>query len=406
MLVSVLMKFLYTPPVSVVITAMSVMNVLSMSNAGWMEVKGKNMQYSKLLRVDDDKAKEKPRVSGKVGMIAVYTPAFLAGVFSLVAFPLGDLRFTLLRGAITTHFFKRLVEVLFVHKYSAMMETEAMFVISTGYFLSSATMIYTQQLMLQLQEPSIDLKYIGVALFLVGIAMVFSMLLNFLYPPPASAVITAISAICLLAMINGGWMEVKGKNMQYSKLLRVDDTTKEKPKVSVKLGMIGAYTPAFLAGVFSLLAFPIGDLRFALLRAAITLHFFKRLLEVLFVHKMSAMMEIEAMFVISTSYFLSSAAMIYTQQLMLQLQEPPIDLKYIGVTLFLVGIGGGMQNIKKCTVAHEFDHQKAILGGILGESDEIDQSRALQLGQDVEFGGILGQSVRGRGGRRGGRLCR
>ena len=44
-----------------------------------------------------------------------------------------------------------------------------MFVISTGYFLSSATMIYNQQLMLQLQEPSIDLKYIGVALFLVGI---------------------------------------------------------------------------------------------------------------------------------------------------------------------------------------------------------------------------------------------
>ncbi|XP_042017555.1 very-long-chain enoyl-CoA reductase-like [Salvia splendens] len=169
MFVSVLLKFLYPPPVSVVIMAMSVINVLSMCNAGWMEVKGKNMQYSKLLRADDIKAKEKPRVSGKVGMIAVYTPAFLAGVFSLVAFPLGDLRFTLLRGAITTHFFKRLVEVLFVHKFSAMMETEAMFAISTSYFLTSATMIYNQQLMLQLQEPSVDLKYIGAALFLVGI---------------------------------------------------------------------------------------------------------------------------------------------------------------------------------------------------------------------------------------------
>ncbi|KAL1542263.1 3-oxo-5-alpha-steroid 4-dehydrogenase 2-like [Salvia divinorum] len=169
MVVSALLKFLYPPPASVVITAMSVINVLAMGNAGWMEAKGKNMQYSKLLRADDDAAKEKPRVSGKVGMVAVYTPAFLAGAFSLIAFPLRDLRFTLLRAAITTHFFKRLVEVLFVHKLSAMMETKAMFAISTGYFLSSAAMIYTQQLTLQLQEPSIDLKYIGVSLFLVGI---------------------------------------------------------------------------------------------------------------------------------------------------------------------------------------------------------------------------------------------
>lgn len=51
-------------------------------------------------------------------------------------------------------------------------------------------------------------------------------------------------------------------------------------------------------------------------------------------------MEVEAMITISLSYFLSSSTMIYSQQLALPLQEPSIDLKFIGIPLFLVGIGG------------------------------------------------------------------
>lgn len=51
-------------------------------------------------------------------------------------------------------------------------------------------------------------------------------------------------------------------------------------------------------------------------------------------------MEAEVMVTISMSYFLSSATMIYNQQLMLQLPEPAIDLKYIGIPIFLIGIGG------------------------------------------------------------------
>ncbi|KAH6761952.1 3-oxo-5-alpha-steroid 4-dehydrogenase family protein [Perilla frutescens var. hirtella] len=165
MVLSVLLKFIFPPAESVVITAMSAISLLSMSNAGLMEVKGKSMQYSKLLSSNNDKA----RVRGKIGMIAAYTPAFLAGTFSLFIFPHGDLRFTLLRSAITTHFFKRLFEVMFVHKYSGFMEKETMVAISVSYFLYSAIMIYCQQLMLQLPEPSIDLKYIGIPIFLVGI---------------------------------------------------------------------------------------------------------------------------------------------------------------------------------------------------------------------------------------------
>ncbi|KAL0403541.1 UNVERIFIED_CONTAM: hypothetical protein Sradi_1994900 [Sesamum radiatum] len=119
MVLSVLLKFLYPPPASVVITAMSVVSFVSLSNAGWTETKGKHMQYSKLRSAagdgdgdgDGEKKKEKATVSSKVGMIVLYTPAFLAGVSSFFIFPVADFRFNLLRSAVTTHFFKRVFEV-------------------------------------------------------------------------------------------------------------------------------------------------------------------------------------------------------------------------------------------------------------------------------------------------------
>ncbi|KAL0358602.1 UNVERIFIED_CONTAM: Polyprenol reductase 1 [Sesamum angustifolium] len=172
MVLSVLLKFLYPPPASVVITAMSVISFVSMSNAGWTEMKGKHMQYSKLRSAagdGDEKKKEKAEVSSKVGMIVLYTPAFLAGVSSFFIFPLSDFRFNLLRSAVTTHFFKRVFEVLFVHKYSGSMDVEAMITISLSYCLSSATMIYSQHLAQPLPEPAVDLKYVGIPMFLLGI---------------------------------------------------------------------------------------------------------------------------------------------------------------------------------------------------------------------------------------------
>ncbi|PHU00289.1 hypothetical protein BC332_30076 [Capsicum chinense] len=59
--------------------------------------------------------------------------------------------------------------VLFVHKYSGSIDIEATIVISSSYFLSTVTMIYCQHLTQGLPEPSIDLKYGGFIIFLVGI---------------------------------------------------------------------------------------------------------------------------------------------------------------------------------------------------------------------------------------------
>ncbi|KAI3443758.1 hypothetical protein Pfo_000423 [Paulownia fortunei] len=61
---------------------------------------------------------------------------------------------------------------------------------------------------------------------------------------------------------------------------------------------------------------------------------------VVFVHKFSGWMDVEAMITISLSYLLSSATMIYNQHLMQAFPEPAIDLKYVGISMFLLGIGG------------------------------------------------------------------
>ncbi|XP_009782383.1 uncharacterized protein LOC107812573 [Nicotiana tabacum] len=169
MVMSTLLKFLYPPPPSLFITTMSVISVASLANAGFSEIKGKHMQYSKFFVSSKSENEKKARIESKKGMLLLYSPAFLAGLASFAIFPNEDLRFALVSSALTIHFFKRVLEVLFVHKYSGSMDVEATTVISFSYFLSTVTMIYGQHLSQGLPEPSIDLKYGGFIIFLVGI---------------------------------------------------------------------------------------------------------------------------------------------------------------------------------------------------------------------------------------------
>ncbi|GFQ06437.1 very-long-chain enoyl-coa reductase [Phtheirospermum japonicum] len=180
MVLSVVSKVIYPPPASVVVNALSVISFLTLSNAGWMEIKGKHMQYSKLgnnkkKKEKDEKAiNNKVVVPSKVGMFVLYAPAFVAGLSSFALYPaphfVQDFRFTLLCSAVTLHFFKRVFEVLFVHKFSGSMDVEAMVTISLSYFTNAVGIIYNQHLTQSLPQPSIDLKYLGVPIFLLGIA--------------------------------------------------------------------------------------------------------------------------------------------------------------------------------------------------------------------------------------------
>ncbi|XP_075507970.1 uncharacterized protein LOC142544819 isoform X1 [Primulina tabacum] len=166
MVLSVLLKFIYAPPPSTVVTAMTAISFLSMSNAGYMETKGKHMKYSKLW----SQPEEQPKIPSKKGMFIVYAPAFLASLASLFLFLDENFRFTLLRFCVTTHFFKRVLEqVLLIHKFSGWIDIEAAITISLSYFLSSTTLIYAQHLTQGLPEPEFDLKYVGLLMFLLGI---------------------------------------------------------------------------------------------------------------------------------------------------------------------------------------------------------------------------------------------
>lgn len=162
----------------------------------------------------------------------------------------------------------------------------------------------------------------------------------------ASSIITAITVITFLFLAYLGVSEIAGKHLQFSKFWNVNANSGSsnsnflQGKMSSKVGMFILYAPACVMGFASFFMYPDGGTRFMLLKSAVTIHFFKRVLEVLFVHKYSGGMILGSVLLISSSYFMVPAVMIYIQHLTLQYTEPEIDLKSIGVLIFLVGISG------------------------------------------------------------------
>lgn len=110
--------------------------------------------------------------------------------------------------------------------------------------------------------------------------MVVSEVWKFIYPPPPSGFVTVMTVIGGLSLVNAGVSEIRGINMKYSKFFHISQS--KHAVVSSKTGMLIAYSPAFLAGAASFFIFPNDGLRFLFLKIALTFHFVKRLLEVLF----------------------------------------------------------------------------------------------------------------------------
>ncbi|XP_055831430.1 uncharacterized protein LOC129900469 [Solanum dulcamara] len=169
---------------------------------------------------------------------------------------------------------------------------------------------------------------------------------SFVFEEPSS-IITAISVIIFLYLAYLGISEIAGKHLQYSKFWNVNTNSGSshssnfmQGKLSSKIGMFMLYAPACLMGFASFLMYPDGGTRFMLLKSAVTIHFLKRVLEVLFIHKYSGGMILGSALLISSSYFMLAAVMIYIQHLTLGYMEPEVDLKFIGLLIFLVGISG------------------------------------------------------------------
>ncbi|OIV90621.1 hypothetical protein TanjilG_01702 [Lupinus angustifolius] len=170
MVMSVLLNFIFPPPSSIFVSAMSVITFLILVKSGLSEIKGNHMNYSKFWNANSNTTPQNQiKLSSKAGMLLLYTPALLAGVASFWIFPHEGIRSTIFHAAITIHYLKRDFEVLFVHKYSGSMLLDSAFTITFSYFSSAATMIYAQHLTHELPEPSINLLYPGIVLFLVGI---------------------------------------------------------------------------------------------------------------------------------------------------------------------------------------------------------------------------------------------
>ncbi|KAF0907951.1 hypothetical protein E2562_022337 [Oryza meyeriana var. granulata] len=168
----------------------------------------------------------------------------------------------------------------------------------------------------------------------------------FLYPPPASAFVAAASVVQFAAMAKAGLGELRGEHLAYSKFWQVVAGKQQKKQgggalLTSRQGMLVAYVPALVVAAASF-AVPgvVEGVRTQLLSAVLTVHFLKRVLEVLFIHQYSGSMPFNTAVSISSSYFLITTTMIYTQHLTAGLPDPPLDLLYPGVVVFAVGIAG------------------------------------------------------------------
>ncbi|KAM7264001.1 hypothetical protein ACFE04_001684 [Oxalis oulophora] len=171
------LSFIFSPPPNLFVTAMTLVSVVTLAYSGFQEIRGNHLQYSKFWNVNNNNnyvpssinRLQQVRISSCLGFLIFYTPSFLVGLASFAIFPNDDLRFLLVKAAITIHFFKRDYEVLFVHKYGGEMILDSVLLVTLSYTLSTITMIYAQSLTLGFPKPSINLEYFGFLLFVVGI---------------------------------------------------------------------------------------------------------------------------------------------------------------------------------------------------------------------------------------------
>ncbi|GJN10207.1 hypothetical protein PR202_ga28284 [Eleusine coracana subsp. coracana] len=169
--------FLYPSLQSPFVAALSVVSIVTGASICVSELRGENMAYSKFAHVvAATSGREKQWRAGallpsRVGMLVAYAPALLA---VLASFPvLGaavGLRGRLLSATLAVHFLKRVLEVLFVHRYSGSMPLASAVTVSTGYLLNSVMMIYAQHLTHGLPDPAVNLLYPGVLVFVIGAA--------------------------------------------------------------------------------------------------------------------------------------------------------------------------------------------------------------------------------------------
>lgn len=116
------------------------------------------MQYSKFAA---DTSKYNDPIPGRTGMFIVYAPAFLMSLYLWVASPRNETVALLL----LVHFAKRVLEVLFLHKFGGTMSKEASVSISTYYALVA---LMINSFALPTEEVDSNVMTLGIFLFIMG----------------------------------------------------------------------------------------------------------------------------------------------------------------------------------------------------------------------------------------------
>lgn len=131
------------------------------------ELTGGNAGYSKFANPE-----KKFKVSSRFGMVMLYAPACAVGMYYMTTAPTsgsGNGRELATAALVTLHFAKRVLECLFLHKYSGTMDGDMMIPISISYSLTSFTIASLQRQVPGYPAAVDGYMYAGgLALFVVG----------------------------------------------------------------------------------------------------------------------------------------------------------------------------------------------------------------------------------------------
>eukprot|EP00252_Welwitschia_mirabilis_P024703 TRINITY_DN7409_c0_g1_i1.p1 TRINITY_DN7409_c0_g1~~TRINITY_DN7409_c0_g1_i1.p1 ORF type:complete len:292 (-),score=18.15 TRINITY_DN7409_c0_g1_i1:189-1064(-) len=189
------------------------------------------------------------------------------------------------------------------------------------------------------------------------------------YEQPNSLYLRLLEAAVVFSGVVLGYMEFKDIHLKYSKFSGSKGSAASSSsfslQISSKWGMFWFYFPAFVISLCFILAklfWPwtspllskLGLLdvslslqldrplrfRFLVTAAAVTLHFFKRIYEVLLIHRFSGTSGIGTIFFISSMYAFNAIFFLAALQISESLRPPSLNLFRFGIILFFIGLTG------------------------------------------------------------------
>lgn len=183
--------YLFQNPPSLYIQGLEIIQLVTGLVLGFTECKDiMHLKYSKF-----NQGSPSAQVSSRTGMLMLYSPACLIASFflfckldwphaSILLHKSGllqlsiisqlptkaSIRLLVLTVAVALHFSKRVIEVLFIHRYSGGMAIDSVVLISFIYSFLAACLLYVMQISESLPSPSMNLMPLGILLFIVGMS--------------------------------------------------------------------------------------------------------------------------------------------------------------------------------------------------------------------------------------------